>query len=315
MDIEKLKLEAQRKALHIADVSGSALFNADCMDILPLIPDKSVQLILADLPYGTTSCEWDVVLPLNKLFEQYKRMLADNGNIVLFGSQPFSTDLIIAGRDIFRYELIWDKISGKNIFEAKRKPLKAHENILVFYKSSYSIYNPQMELAQAKNKRDRVKNYKKATLNSIYGEQKEYTSLKDEDLRYPNSIYIHSFQGAELHQTKRIHPTQKPLQLIKWLISSYSNENDYVLDNTMGVGTTCLGAKELNRKFIGIEKEIKYYDLAVGRIFQSTESIYKNIQSKENYDKLLSSGMFWEFHPELSGNWDSDKVVVCQHCH
>ena len=253
--------------LQQCSVSGSALFNADCMDILPLIPDKSVQLILADLPYGTTSCEWDVVLPLNKLFEQYKRMLADNGNIVLFGSQPFSTDLIIAGRDIFRYELIWDKISGKNIFEAKRKPLKAHENILVFYKSSYSIYNPQMELAQAKNKRDRVKNYKKATLNSIYGEQKEYTSLKDEDLRYPNSIYIHSFQGAELHQTKRIHPTQKPLQLIKWLISSYSNENDYVLDNTMGVGTTCLGAKELNRKFIGIEKEIKYYELAVGRVF------------------------------------------------
>ena len=266
LENENFKL-ALNSALHKTDVSGSALINADCMDILPLIPDKSVQLILADLPYGTTSCEWDVVLPLNKLFEQYKRMLADNGNIVLFGSQPFSTDLIIAGRDIFRYELIWDKISGKNIFEAKRKPLKAHENILVFYKSSYSIYNPQMELAQAKNKRDRVKNYKKATLNSIYGEQKEYTSLKDEDLRYPNSIYIHSFQGAELHQTKRIHPTQKPLQLIKWLISSYSNENDYVLDNTMGVGTTCLGAKELNRKFIGIEKEIKYYDLAVARVF------------------------------------------------
>ena len=253
--------------LQQCSVSGSALFNADCMDILPLIPDKSVQLILADLPYGTTSCEWDVVLPLNKLFEQYKRILADNGNIVLFGSQPFSTDLIIAGRDIFRYELIWDKISGKNIFEAKRKPLKAHENILVFYKNSDSIYNPQMELAQAKNKRDRVKNYKKATENTIYGEQKEYVSLKDEDLRYPNSIYIHSFQGAELHQTKRIHQTQKPLQLIKWLISSYSNENDMVLDNTMGVGTTCLGAKELNRRFIGIEKEVKYYELAVGRVF------------------------------------------------
>ena len=253
--------------LQQCSVSGSALFNADCMDILPLIPDKSVQLILADLPYGTTSCEWDIVLPLNKLFEQYKRILTENGNIVLFGSQPFSTDLIVAGRDIFRYELIWDKISGKNIFEAKRKPLKAHENILVFYKNSDSIYNPQMELAQAKNKRDRVKNYKKATANTIYGEQKEYVSFKDEDLRYPNSIYIHSFQGAELHQTKRIHQTQKPLQLIKWLISSYSNESDMVLDNTMGVGTTCLGAKELNRSFIGIEKEVKYYELAVARVF------------------------------------------------
>jgi len=266
MDIEKLKYEAQTKALHIADVSGSALFNADCMDILPLIPDKSVQLILADLPYGTTSCEWDIVLPLNKLFEQYKRILTENGNIVLFGSQPFSTDLIVAGRDIFRYELIWDKISGKNIFEAKRKPLKAHENILVFYKNSDSIYNPQMELAQAKNKRDRIKNYKKATANSIYGEQKEYISLKDEDLRYPNSIYIHSFQGAELHQTKRIHPTQKPLQLIKWLVSSYSNENDMVLDNTMGSGTCPLASAILNRRFIGIEKEEKYYNIAINRL-------------------------------------------------
>ena len=265
MIVEQMLNNAQTPLLHIVDVSGSALFNADCMDILPLIPDKSVQLILADLPYGTTSCEWDIVLPLNKLFEQYKRILTDNGNIILFGSQPFSTDLINAGRDIFRYELIWDKISGKNIFEAKRKPLKAHENILVFYKNSDSIYNPQMELAQAKNKRDRIKNYKKATANSIYGEQKEYVSLKNEDLRYPNSIYIHSFQGAELHQTKRIHQTQKPLQLIKWLVSSYSNENDMVLDNTMGSGTTCLGAKELNRKIIGIEKEVKYYEIACQR--------------------------------------------------
>ena len=265
MIVEQMLKNAQTPLLHIADVSGSALFQGDCLDIMPLIPDKSVQLILADLPYGTTSCEWDIVLPLNKLFEQYKRILTYNGNIVLFGSQPFSTDLINAGRDIFRYELIWDKISGKNIFEAKRKPLKAHENILVFYKSSDSIYNPQMELAQAKNKRDRVKNYKKATANSIYGEQKEYVSLKDEDLRYPNSIYIHSFQGAELHQTKRIHQTQKPLKLIKWLVSSYSNENDFVIDNTMGVGTTCLAAKELNRKFIGIEKEPKYYEIACQR--------------------------------------------------
>ena len=265
MIVEQMLKNAQTPLLHIADVSGSALFQGDCLDIMPLIPDKSVQLILADLPYGTTSCEWDIVLPLNKLFEQYKRILTDNGNIILFGSQPFSTDLINAGRDIFRYELIWDKISGKNIFEAKRKPLKAHENILVFYKNSDSIYNPQMELAQAKNKRDRIKNYKKATANSIYGEQKEYVSLKNEDLRYPNSIYIHSFQGAELHQTKRIHQTQKPLQLIKWLVSSYSNENDMVLDNTMGSGTTCLGAKELNRKFIGIEKEVKYYEIACQR--------------------------------------------------
>ncbi|MDQ5883957.1 MAG: hypothetical protein QG556_294, partial [Pseudomonadota bacterium] len=150
MIVEQMLKNAQTPLLHIADVSGSALFNADCMDILPLIPDKSVQLILADLPYGTTSCEWDIVLPLNKLFEQYKRILTDNGNIVLFGSQPFSTDLIIAGRDIFRYELIWDKHQGSNMYEAKKRPLKSHENILIFNKSN-ALYLPQMTPALSKN--------------------------------------------------------------------------------------------------------------------------------------------------------------------
>ena len=111
------------------------------------------------------------------------------------------------------------------------------------------------------------------------------------------------------------HPTQKPVLLLEDLIKTFSNEGDLVVDLTMGSGSTGVACKNTNRSFIGIEKEVKYYNLAVGRIFQSTESIYKNIQSKENYDKLLSSGMFWEFHPELSGNWDSDKVVVCQHCH
>ena len=140
---------------------------------------------------------------------------------------------------------------------------------------------------------------------------KKEKSNYDTKLKNPKSILYYD-TGKRQHLQ---HQTQKPLDLIKWLIYTYSNEGEIVLDNTMGVGTTCLGAKELNRRFIGIEKEVKYYNLAVGRIFQSTDSIYKNIQSKENYDKLLSSGMFWEFHPELSGNWDSDKVVVCQHCH
>ena len=250
--------------LQQCSVSGSALFNADCMDILPLIPDKSVQLILADLPYGTTMCEWDVVLPLDKLFEQYKRILSDNGNIVLFGSQPFSTDLIIAGRDIFRYELIWDKHQGSNMYEAKKRPLKSHENILVFNKQN-AFYMPQMTPALGKNMRDRVKNKFKGVENGAYGKMEEYIPQKNENERYPLSVFYHSSQGAELHKTKRIHNTQKPLQLIKWLISSYSNENDMVLDNTMGSGTTCLGAKELNRKFIGIEKEVKYYEIACQR--------------------------------------------------
>ncbi len=264
MIVEQILNNAPKPLLHIADVSGSALFNADCMDILPLIPDKSVQLILADLPYGTTSCEWDIVLPLNKLFEQYKRILTDNGNIVLFGSQPFSTDLIIAGRDIFRYELIWDKHQGSNMYEAKKRPLKSHENILIFNKSN-ALYLPQMTPALSKNMRDRVKNKFKGVESGVYGKMEEYIPQKNENERYPLSVYYHSSQGLELHKTKRVHNTQKPLQLTKWLVSSYSNENDMVLDNTMGSGTTCLAAKELNRKFIGIEKEPKYYEIACKR--------------------------------------------------
>jgi len=148
----------------------------------------------------------------------------------------------------------------------------------------------------------------------VGGNKGTYGSHK-EDVKFNNEYYPTSIiEISNANQKVKQHPTEKPLELMKWLISTYSNEGEIVLDNTMGVGTTCLGAKELNRSFIGIEKEVKYYELAVERVFPITQSIYKNIQTKDNYDKLLSSGMFWEFHPELSGNWDVDRYVV-QHCH
>ena len=151
MDIEKLKYEAQNKALHIAGVSGSALFNADCMDILPLIPDKSVQLILADLPYGITDFKWDSVLNLDKLWIEYKRVLTDNGCVLLHSTQPFNTTLINSNYKWFKYEYIWIKTQASN-FLAKKMPLKKHENILVFYGKT-PIYNPQMRKGESKMKR------------------------------------------------------------------------------------------------------------------------------------------------------------------
>lgn len=261
MDIEKLKYEAQNKALHIADVSGSALFNADCMDILPLIPDKSVQLILADLPYGTTACKWDSILPLDKLWDEYKRILKSNGAIVLTASQPFTTKLISSNYDWFKYEWIWDKCQCTNFYNAKKQPLKKHESILVFSKSRHKYY-PQMEQITVNDYRYR-KNGRNSPIKQggVYGNVKQKLRVEN-GLRYPNSILIISNTNSKSKQ----HPTQKSLELIKYLIKTYSDENDYVLDNTMGVGTTCLGAKELNRKFIGIEKEVKYYDLAVARV-------------------------------------------------
>ena len=200
----------------------------------------------------------------------------------------------------FKYKLIWDKKSTTGFLNAKKMPLRRHEDILIFAKGK-TTYNPIMREGKL-----RFKGGKKYANNGCYGDFNEMPK-EQYNMYYPTSI----IEISNANQKAKQHPTEKPLELMKWIISTYSNENDTVLDNTMGVGTTCLGAKELNRSFIGIEKEVKYYDLAVGRIFQSTDSIYKNIQSKENYDKLLSSGMFWEFHPELSGNWDSDKVVVC----
>lgn len=256
MDIEKLKYEAQSKALHIADVSGSALFNADCMDILPLIPDKSVQLILADLPYGTTQNKWDSVLPLDLLWKQYERIIDDNGCIVLTADGIFTGFLMMSKPKWFKYKLIWDKKSTSGFLNAKKMPLRRHEDILIFAKGK-TTYNPIME----KRGKPRKKGGYVGGNKGNYGSHKEDVKFNNE--YYPTSI----IEISNANQKAKQHPTEKPLELMRWIISTYSNDGELVLDNTMGVGTTCLGAKELNRKFIGIEKEVKYYELAVARVF------------------------------------------------
>jgi len=261
MIVEQMLNNALNPLLHIADVSGSALFNADCMDILPLIPDKSVQLILADLPYGTTKLKWDSVLDLNKLWKEYERIIVDNGAIILTASQPFTTVLINSNPALFRYEMIWVKDKPNNFALANKMPMKYHENVLIFYKKQPK-YNKQMEKRDGGGKR-----YKYAV--NYENQQSEHLTLKngakffDMELKNPSSVQKFSTGRRQ----DLIHPTQKPLEMMKYFIATYSDENDYVLDNTMGVGTTCLGAKELKRSFIGIEKEVKYYDLAVARVF------------------------------------------------
>ena len=269
-NLEKMILEnenfklALNSALHKTDVSGSVLFNADCMDILPLIPDKSVQLILADLPYGTTANKWDSVLDLNKLWTEYERIIIDNGAIILTATQPFTTQLISSNLKLFKYEIIWVKSRPNGHLEAKNKPMRKHENILIFSKGASAngcknriTYNPQGLVKVERYNRN-------STDTDNYGSRKSRPVglvTKQEYTNYPTTIWEFGSEG------KTIHPTQKPLSLMKEIIATYSDENDYVLDNTMGVGTTCLAAKELNRNFIGIEKEVKYYELAVARVF------------------------------------------------
>lgn len=263
LENENFKL-AMNSTLHKTDDSGSALINADCMDILPLIPDKSVQLILADLPYGTTANKWDSVLDLNKLWSDYERIITDNGAIILTATQPFTTQLISSNLKLFKYEIIWVKSRPNGHLEAKNKPMRKHENILIFSKGASAngcknriTYNPQGLV--------KVERYNKnSTDTDNYGSRKSRPVglvTKQEYTNYPTTIWEFGSEG------KTIHPTQKPLSLMKEIIATFSDENDYVLDNTMGVGTTCLGAKELSRKFIGIEKDVKYYELAVGRVF------------------------------------------------
>ena len=259
--------------LQQCSVSGSALFNADCMDILPLIPDKSVQLILADLPYGTTACKWDSIIPLEPLWEQYNRIIKDNGAIVLTSSQPFTTKLISSNYEMFKYEWIWNKISGANFMNLKNRPFKTHESILVFSKNANFIFNPIRVFRTDKSlKRDKIGFEVSRDLFSVdiehYGAKRSNKlKLATDGMKHPIDIITFSIHEKGRYKIK--HPAKKPLELMKYLIKTYSNENDMVLDNTMGSGTTCLGAKELNRRFIGIEKEVKYYELAVGRVFGS----------------------------------------------
>ncbi len=264
MIVEQMLKNAQTPLLHIADVSGSALFQGDCLDIMPLIPDKSVQLILADLPYGTTACKWDSVLPLDKLWKQYERIIADNGSILLFGGQPFTSALIMSNLKMYKCVWYWKKEKGVGFTFAKFMPMRQIEEIVVFCKGK-SVYNPIMipldkpyKHILPRRKAETLSDCNIATCKNGESVYKEYTH------KYPTNILEFARESTK-RNVKYSHPTLKPLDLMKYLISTYSNENDMVLDNTMGSGTTCLAAKELNRKFIGIEKEPKYYEIACQR--------------------------------------------------
>ena len=253
MIVEQMLKNAQTPLLYIADVSGSALFQGDCLEIMPLIPDKSVQLILADLPYGTTACKWDSIINLDLLWEQYKRIIKENGAIALTASQPFTTKLISSNYEMFRYEWIWEKTMATGGLLAKKRPMKAHENICIF-STKNELYNEQRMQGEAYKRVEGKKS------GSVIGDKEGgYITVNNGGRSARSVLKIPNPNFGSLP------PTQKPLELMKYLIKTYSNENDMVLDNTMGSGTTCVAAKELNRKFIGIEKEPKYYEIACQR--------------------------------------------------
>lgn len=242
-------------------IKPNSLVNGDMLEVMNGIKDKSIDLILTDLPYGTTACSWDNIIPFDRVRKQYNRVIKDDGAIVLFGSEPFSSRLRMSNLENYKYDWKWDKDKGFGIFLAKRQPLRTVEDIMVFYKKQCR-YNPIMRKA----KKDRIRPLSKGNIQGVKNNIVGVTNAKvakdyNPTLRYPINLLKYSKQVG-----KDIHPTQKPVELLEYLIKTYTNEDEVVLDSAMGSGSTGVACKNTNRKFIGIELDKNYYNIAKGRI-------------------------------------------------
>ena len=245
----------------LLEVENNSLILGDCLEVMPKISEQSVDLILCDLPYGRTKNKWDTVIPFDILWENYLRVLKPNGAVVLFSDGMFMAELMLSNKKMWKYNIVWDKVLVSGFLNANRQPLRSHEELVIFY-NKQPTYNPQ----KFKGKPNHSKGVSKKNTNNNYGKF-EIVDNKEElgDMKHPRSIW--TFQKP--HPSKMVHPTEKPLECIEYIIKTYTNENDLVLDNCMGSGTTGLGCCNLNRQFIGIEKEEKYFDLSVSRICEA----------------------------------------------
>jgi site-specific DNA-methyltransferase (adenine-specific) len=233
------------------------LRKGDCLELMKDLPNESIDMILADLPYGTTQNKWDVIIPLDKLWEQYERIIKENGMICLTSAEPFTSTLITSNKKMFKYDLIWDKKLSSGFLNAKRMPLRRHEQILCFYKK-LPTYNPEMVTRGKVRKKGITTETGKHTSN--YGEFKN--SVVENNEYYPTSI----IEVSNANRKDKLHPTEKPVALLEYLIKTYTNENEIVLDNTMGSGTTGVACVNTNRGFIGMELDDKYFEIAKARI-------------------------------------------------
>lgn len=228
----------------------------DCLELMREIPDKSIDLIICDLPYGVTACNWDKRLPLDKLWLDYKRIIKPNGAIVLFAKDKFSAEILMSNIKGFKHKWFWDKKQSGSFFLAKYMPLQIVEEIIVFTKNGERVnYYPQM----IKGKMRKRGGAKKVHSSMNKGFRLEFSSQSD--LYYPTNILRYS-----ITKSKRIHPTEKPVELLEYLIKTYSNENEVVLDNCIGSGSTAVACIRTNRRYIGFELEKEYYDIAIKRI-------------------------------------------------
>ena len=232
------------------------LMLGDCLERMNEIEGGSVDMILTDPPYGTTACKWDSIIPLESMWEQLKRIIKPNGAIVITASQPFTTTLISSNMKMFKYCWVWEKSRSSTPMLAKKQPMRFHEDICVFYRKQ-PVYNPIM----TEGARNHGTKSGQAVVN-IHGGRKSEFKANTSNLKYPRSVV----KVKSTDSTRNLHPTQKPVALMEYLIKTYTNENETVLDFTMGSGTTGVAAKNLNRSFIGIEMDEGYFNIAKERI-------------------------------------------------
>jgi len=243
------------------------IYQMDCLEGMKLIPDKSVDMILCDLPYGTTACAWDIIIPFDKLWEQYERIIKNNGAIVLTASQPFTSKLVTSNLNMFKYSWIYKKRCASNFAQAKYAPMKEHEDVLIFAKGKVNYYPIKEERQGSGSNRVKYKFSDKSTqgnsefVNNISGGGNE----TQENLRFPSSVQEFNNRAKG---DRGLHPTQKPVALFEYLIKTYTNKGQIVLDNCMGSGTTAVACTLNNRKWIGFETEPKYIEIANKRLEQ-----------------------------------------------
>ncbi len=252
-------------------VEINKIHQGDCLQLMREIQDKSIDMILCDLPYGTTACKWDVIIPLNKLWEQYKRIIKDKGAIILFGTEPFSSKLRISNLNMYKYDWVWDKKRGNGHLIAKKRPMQQTENISIFSYGTMTngsnrnmLYFPQMEKREKPRKFIKMKN-KHSEIFNKHNYREDY-NRNDYTHRFPKNLISLSWSLRN-----GLHPTEKPVKLFEYLIKTYTKEGDLVLDNCIGSGTTAVACIKTKRNFIGIEKEEKYCEIANKRIKEAKE--------------------------------------------
>ena len=240
-------------------VELNKIYNEDCLEGMKRIPDGSVDMILCDLPYGLTASKWDAVIPNDLLWEQYERVIKENGAIVLFGNEPFSSHLRMSNIKSYRYDWKWDKVRGANFATVNRRPFNSFEDIMVFYKKQ-PTYNPQFWQGKPYEQKQGYVGEGKQT-----GLSRKEVVTKSDGRRYPLSIIRFSKENG-------LHPTQKPVPLLEYLIKTYTNEGETVLDNCMGSGTTAIACMNTNRNYIGFELDEDYHKLSEKRISEHVKS-------------------------------------------